>query len=87
MSLSSRKTFVTSIHGWSHSQMTKYEPVSPSETISFSCCTTQHTCDVADLRVISKDRVTVGEVEALPRSLAWDDAFTNGGWSVMPEII
>lgn len=37
--------------------------------------------------VISKDRVTVGEVEALPRSPIWDDAFTNGGWSVMPEII
>ena len=37
--------------------------------------------------MISKDRVSVGVLGALPRSPIWDDAFTNGGWSVMPEII
>lgn len=37
--------------------------------------------------MISKDRVSVGKVGALPRTPIWDDAFTNGGWSMMPEIV
>lgn len=60
--------------------MTKSESASPPET-------TQNTRDVADLRMISKDRVMVGEVGAVPRTPIWDDTFTDGGWSMMPEIV
>lgn len=60
--------------------MTKSESASPPET-------TQNTCEYSALRMISKDRLMVEEVGAVPRTPIWDDTFTNGGWSMMPEIV